>query len=176
MHSKTCPVWSHLWFELFWSEKLGNLEAMGQHKGVAQFDWLWPQSKLQHASFLPQTYFEWKINADDRFGSIQIWLSKRPGIEPSPLLTSDYIWSHFGKCLESCPTFIVFSRVQTIGVSFFNKFVKWHHKLGYSVINVLKLIDITSRNASGWKLICQLHCMLPQSRVFVFVTGGCVIR
>ena len=71
----------------FWSEKLGILEAMGQHKGVAQFDWLWPQSKLQHASFLPQTYFEWKINADDRFGCIQIWLSKRPGIAgavPSP--------------------------------------------------------------------------------------------
>ena len=43
-------------------------------------------------------------------------------------------------------------RVQIIGVSFFNKFVKWHHKLGYSVINVLKLIDITSRNASGFKM------------------------
>ena len=40
-------------------------------------------------------------------------------------------------------------RIQIIGVSFFNKCVKWHHKLGYSVINVLKLIDITSRIASG---------------------------
>ena len=35
-----------------------NNQAMGQHKGVAQFNQLWPQSKPQYASFLPLTYFE----------------------------------------------------------------------------------------------------------------------